>query len=267
MKRLIRFLQDSLRPTQRNRLLEEKYLESFSKVNEFIRSGGQVYSDDEINQISKLSLKKQCAELGLPIEQMPRSNGSRPEINAYNALIREGYEVTHCEGKGIGFILKGMCLDSLTKTSCFREYPDMARNDACIKGIGTLAGKGSKELRLIINEIISVRKSKYMHACRELLAHKDTPVFSPSVSIQFADAAFETLSKWQWTRLAEWISLKGEHGNGWPDLTLIRDGELKFAEVKTTDKLHHSQIITISALQKIIDADVRILHVVKMQGD
>ena len=31
---------------------------------------------------------------------------------------------------------------------------------------------------------------------------------------------------------------------GWPDLTLIRDGKLKFVEVKTTDRLHASQVHT-----------------------
>ena len=41
------------------------------------------------------------------------------------------------------------------------------------------------------------------------------------------------------------------YGNGWPDLTLIKDNEVLFIEVKTTDKMHESQLITIPEMRSI----------------
>ena len=47
--------------------------------------------------------------------------------------------------------------------------------------------------------------------------------------------------------------------SGWPDLTLIRDGSVELLEVKTTDKLQESQLITVPAIAKNIK--VKILNV------
>lgn len=45
---------------------------------------------------------------------------------------------------------------------------------------------------------------------------------------------------------------------GWPDITAVRDGQVLFREIKTTDKLHRSQIETITTvlLPEALDVDV-----------
>ena len=46
-------------------------------------------------------------------------------------------------------------------------------------------------------------------------------------------------------------------GKGWPDITAIKsDGKVKLIEVKTSDKLHISQINTFIELKKIIDIEI-----------
>ncbi len=49
--------------------------------------------------------------------------------------------------------------------------------------------------------------------------------------------------------------------NGWPDLTLVRDGRVKFIEIKTTDRLHHTQFTTIEELLLPVGLDVSVLLV------
>jgi len=51
--------------------------------------------------------------------------------------------------------------------------------------------------------------------------------------------------------------------NGWPDLTLIKDKEVFFIEVKTTDKLHESQLITIPEMRSILPFKFSVCKVVK----
>lgn len=50
--------------------------------------------------------------------------------------------------------------------------------------------------------------------------------------------------------------------NGWPDLTLIKEGKLTFVEVKTNDKLHESQLITIPAMRDIIPSEFKVCRIV-----
>jgi hypothetical protein len=48
---------------------------------------------------------------------------------------------------------------------------------------------------------------------------------------------------------------------GWPDLTIARENELRFVEVKTTDKLHSSQKNTITEVLKPWGASVSVLQI------
>lgn len=47
---------------------------------------------------------------------------------------------------------------------------------------------------------------------------------------------------------------------GWPDLTLVKDGEIQWVEIKTTDRLHNSQICMIRDNSTILKEKVKILQ-------
>ncbi len=49
---------------------------------------------------------------------------------------------------------------------------------------------------------------------------------------------------------------------GWPDITAVRDGRVLFREVKTTDKLHTSQIETITSVLLPEGLEVDVLQLV-----
>lgn len=54
---------------------------------------------------------------------------------------------------------------------------------------------------------------------------------------------------------------------GWPDLTAVRDGEVLFREVKTTDKLHRSQIETIGTVLLSEELTVDVVQLVPAKAN
>jgi len=49
---------------------------------------------------------------------------------------------------------------------------------------------------------------------------------------------------------------------GWPDLTLVKDNNVKLIEIKKKDKLRRSQIITLDTLIKSTNLDISVLKVI-----
>lgn len=50
---------------------------------------------------------------------------------------------------------------------------------------------------------------------------------------------------------------------GWPDLTLVRGDDMLWIEVKTTDRLHMSQIITMSKMKPLLPGKLMVLQLTK----
>jgi len=48
--------------------------------------------------------------------------------------------------------------------------------------------------------------------------------------------------------------------SGWPDLTMVRDGSLLWAEIKTSDRLHMSQIVTLSRMKDLLPGLIQIVQ-------
>ncbi len=66
--------------------------------------------------------------------------------------------------------------------------------------------------------------------------------------------------------LALHLSLPGAYGSGWPNLTLIgARGGADLVEIKTTDRLHFSQIVTLGALRRMPGLRIRVLRVRRPQ--
>jgi hypothetical protein len=53
------------------------------------------------------------------------------------------------------------------------------------------------------------------------------------------------------------------YAKGWPYLTLVEVGEVRFIEVKTTDRLHISQIITIGKMKRAAGLGITVARVAR----
>lgn len=224
---------------------------------------GNITPLGSIKAMERLPLGEQCRSISIELITSPWDSGSAPEIYCYNTFAQDGYVGSYFEGGGVGTAIKALCLDALTEASIFFGTCIDAREDACFKGVVGLSHLETEKLENVLQQIEETPKVKYLAAFSEIISHNLIREWYPSLSIEFADALFDAVPKSHFARLARWISYAHEHRNGWPDLTLVKDGQLKFVEVKTTDKLHHSQFVTIPALLQEIGADVSVLKLVR----
>lgn len=224
---------------------------------------GTLTREGWIQAMEFISLKQQCALLDLHCSVEKWSKSTKPELHAFDSFRKLDYIGSYCEAGGIGLVLKSLSLDALTKTSFFKDDPDIARTRSCLGGIVFLAHKNKDELEIVYDDIRKTNKAKFLAACEEILEYELIHEWYPGLTVEFAEAMFEALSKDTFVKIAEWISRSVEHRNGWPDLTLVKDGQVKFIEVKTNDKLHRSQLITIPAIREELKQSVAILKLVK----
>lgn len=213
--------------------------------------------------IASMPLAKQCDTLSIKLNKISWIKSSKPEYFALSYFEEKNYIGAACEGGAIGTAIKALCLDALTKSSIFYGTCIDAREDACLKGVVVLSGLENDNLQLVLQEIEHTSKSKYLNAFSEIISYSFIQEWYPGLTLEFANALYDALPKSTFVKIAKWISLDFSHRNGWPDLTLIKDNRLSFVEVKTTDKLHESQLNTIPALTKEIGLPVSIIKLEK----
>jgi hypothetical protein len=219
-----------------------------------------------IKAIEYLPLREQCQSISIGLSVSTWDSASNPEMHCYNTFAQQGYIGSYCEGGGFGAAIKALCLDALTEASIFYGTCIDAREDACLKGVVGLAHIETLKLETIFKQIQQTTKAKYLASFSEIISYNLIREWYPGLSLEFADALFDAVPKVHFAKLASWVSKDSNHRNGWPDLTLVKDGCLKFVEVKTTDRLHHSQLITIPALVREIGADVSVLQLVSAKN-
>lgn len=247
--------------------------ESISHLREYTKnvliSRGLVDADLSLTPLGVVkafegySLPRQCASVGISLDVLHTEPQPKvgPELYAYHWYVQQGYVGSHCEAGGFGTAIKALCLDRLTRESVFYGTHIDAREDACLRGVATLSQMSSAQLALVCDDILKTKKSEYLSFFSEINSYSLIRKWHPGLTEEFADHLFDAVPKDHFVRLARWIALDHSHHAGWPDLTLVRNNRLKFVEVKTRDKLHHSQLIAIPALMREIDADVSVLQI------
>ena len=75
---------------------------------------------------------------------------------------------------------------------------------------------------------------------------------------------FDSIEREVYVKLAKKIAEDSYlYRNGWPDLTLVKNGTVKFIEIKVNDKLHESQLITIPIMKNILPFEFSICRIKK----
>ncbi|RHW77903.1 VRR-NUC domain-containing protein [Colwellia sp. RSH04] len=198
-----------------------------------------------------MTLSEQCKKLSIDLNIVNWNNKGKPEPYALELYVNQGYRGAYCEGGAIGVVLKSLCLDALTESSIFFGTNFDAREDACLKGMVVFSQLESNKLKLVLDQIQTTSKSIFLSSFREILSYDLINSWHPGLTIEFASDVYDAVSKSEFVRIAEWVSLDSSHRNGWPDLTVVSENKLSFVEVKTTDKLHASQMTTIPALKEM----------------
>lgn len=209
--------------------------------------------------MEKMSLEAQCAELSLPLEEIQLEYDGRPEPALLKHFENLGYVGSFIEGYTFLTVLKALMLDKLVELNTIND-----RHDACTRYLEAQFTIHRDKLDEIINSIRCTSKEKYLSNLRAICTQPFIQRKYPSLSFECCEALFNAIDKEIFIAAAKKFSEDPySYRSGWPDLIIVKGCEVRFVEVKTTDKLHKSQLLTIPTFQKILPYDFSVCRIRK----
>jgi hypothetical protein len=196
----------------------------------------------------RISLRDQCDTLGLPFHRIEVSRSAegwlvedafhRPERAAAVMLRAEGWTCATCEGGPMLLLMKAACLERLM------ELSSLGAADSLTRFLEAQFVINADHLESIFDAISRATTAQVRRNFDAIYA-AGVDAYYPGVSGDLIEQLHRALG----SRLSSIASrFAGDaycYRAGWPDITAVRDGTVLFREIKTTDKLHRSQIETI----------------------
>jgi hypothetical protein len=197
---------------------------------------------------SKLDL--QCDEVGWPLNtthgyyvgsgkwSFDEIVNCGPEEFVAAQLATVGFKCCWCEGGSLNLLMKAAALDVLVRRNIFGSREDAIRR--FLEAQFTLLNDHRLE---IVSRIRSIADDQLQANIFEICSDAFIRSFYPRVSSAFVTALAQAVGQHHLADVATlFITNPYGYRAGWPDLTIVKDGRLSFVEVKTTDKLHASQM-------------------------
>jgi hypothetical protein len=217
--------------------------------------------------LSLASLGQQCEILGIQTERVYlQKRYADPAVDGMYYFARRGNQCCYSEGivlKKILYCLYFHRLASLTKEG-WKQF---------MAGLGTLPlaiGLGLfdfedyvKNYDTIEGELIET----VMRSNRNIFLSNYRELFKKGfcwfgADELFAAQVFDILGTEQLAKIVRVLLTDPyAYATGWPDLMVIRENEVEFVEVKTSDKLIISQLITIHAMIESAGLNVQVLQI------
>lgn len=231
--------------------------------------------------IAGSSLKQQVKALSLPINKVELSYDKSPEIAVREYLLKQhGYNhVCFAEGGDIGILLGCMCFEVVHKawqvhfqTHHLWSSPDSYMYVSPLGSIDLLdLSENTPDfyrhlMEAIIEAVSTAQKDdieKAFHTLKQWHADMgwtgDNWPWHNYVGLRlpFIVSLYEALGNEVLTAITKALLNDTCLGKGWPDITAIdKNNNVQLFEIKTSDKLHPSQIITIPALANYFQVEV-----------
>ncbi len=207
--------------------------------------------------VTMLPLAEQCRLLGVTYEKLAGlSYGKQPELEALRYYATQGYIGAYCEGGPILLLIRSAALDTLAQLNIF------GRGDACTRFTEAQLIINRENSNLILN---AIRASDVDHVVRHFEEIYTSPMVKewyPGLNIDTMASLFATIGAERLAQITTVIMEDPSYRAGWPDLTMVNGAEMLWVEVKTTDRLHMSQISTIHRMKPLLPGDVRVVQLV-----
>ena len=213
-----------------------------------------------LEKILKMPLEKQCSTMFFKFKIINIAYENRPEDAALEYFKEQGYIGTSNEGSMFQSVLKALVLDELAKLNTFGS-----RDDACRRYLEAQLTIQQANLERIIGTISQTTRGQFIANLEEIISKVQGTRQDNGLSLETGIAIFDALPRETLTELITKFS-EDPYGyrKGWPDLTLVKGDEIRLIEIKTKDKLHESQLITIPMLNDILPSKVEILKVTRV---
>jgi hypothetical protein len=226
-----------------------------------IDANGVMTCAGRICGMSSMSLEEQCCELGLPLRQVSTGDFRAPEKHALNLAREEGWQGAPYEGTTLLFLLKSVLFPTLV--CLFRSKLPLWSAEEIVDLVarGYYEGLVSKlkdpEVRLLAEGVFCATEDTIrlgFERCKS--ASLDLAVAHQDLTLDLILNLYNSLGTDTLFGLVLLLqSDPYKYRKGWPDLTLVRGGEVLFAEVKTSDRLHESQLETIPYVSRVLGKD------------
>lgn len=221
-------------------------------------------------RLESLPLAQQCQELGIRLERLAVSRTKtgwnvagrlyrHPEPAAFAHLAGLGYVGGWNEGASLQILMHAACLDY-----ALAHYPPGKRygDDILLRTVfHAIADQMHDHAQQLLECIRNAERATVHDRLGQLLALALPDVISPLTSSSSLMALWDALGGPTMASLATLI-VQGPWSfrMGWPDLTVVKNGTVRFIEVKTTDTLLESQIDTIREVLLPASMDVSVLQ-------
>jgi len=228
-------------------------------------SNGQLTPKGHLYGLSQCSLNKQCESLGIAIEtlRVGRKKG-QPELLVLDHYAKSGYEGCFTEGGIVFIILYSLCFDRLYRLGVEKwggsNYRVFVRGKEVSPVQSWMYGgimiyqyflEAQPDLEeLMLDDIQTTSKDKMLKHFEIIRSWQRSDTWWPhkyvGVTSDIVGRTYSYLGKTTLHKIAAaFFSDPYSYVKGWPDLTIIKAKGVRFVEVKTTDTLHLSQLITI----------------------
>jgi len=204
----------------------------------------------KIKAIASMSLKEQCKAISWPLTtNYARSIGQKawatefaedlyPEEVVANTVLADGGRYSWCEGGSLNLMLKAAVLEVLAHRNFFNE-----REDAVSRYFEAQLSILTEYHSELIDCARKITDAEFQSHISEICIHPSTKKNYPHIQQDFLYALAKTIPVDLRVQLLQTYMLNPyAYRAGWPDLTVLRNGTISFIEVKTTDRLHESQI-------------------------
>lgn len=229
--------------------------------------------------VSLCPLHEQAARLGILFreESIPRS-GSRPELDLLRSYHARGWSGCFTEGAIVFVLLSSIWLDTLLDCAeyAMREWRGGRRHARVVESMYynryhvfcyfDFAAAFPAVRRALIRAIDDSEKGHVIRTYRKMKSCQGGDIWFWSgqngMTEKLVVALFEILGRNRLRRIAKvFLNDPFLYSTGWPDLLVIMDGVPRFIEVKTTDRLHVSQIIVMPEMMAAGDLEFEIVRI------
>lgn len=227
------------------------------KSRGFIDSSGGLTEGGWRQAVLLSKLPAQCEQLEIPIREIKglKYKGD-PERAVWLHLKEEGYEGSYCEGGAVLIMIRAAALDVLARLNAFGS-----REDACSRFTEAQLKIHEARISEITATIEQASLDSVLKNFHEIYRSHMIQEAYPDLTESGIGTLFNAIGPMRLKKIAEAIAENPyQYRAGWPDLTMSKGDEMLWAEVKTTDKLHMSQIITISRMKSLLPGEVCVLH-------
>ena len=175
-----------------------------------------------------------------------------------NHFLDQGFVGAYCEGGPVLLLIRAAALDVLA------QFNHFGRSDACTRFTEAQLTIYKESSELILNAVRNADVAQVESHFKEIYMFPQIPEYYPGLTEGIMSSFFAAIGA---ERLAQITAAIMEnpysYRAGWPDLTMVKGSDMLWVEIKTTDRLHISQIMTIFRMKPLLPGNIRVVQLIK----